>query len=289
MFDSDHLLSLKPIFPPPSRRTILKTTLSAGFCAAVSPVSAETISTSADGLDVAEVKVKTADGAIPAYRAMPAGGGPFPTVLVIHEIFGVHEHIKDMCRRWAKLGYYAIAPELFARQGDAAAEKDMQKLMSDIVGKKPDAEGASDLDATLAFAKASGGADVARAAVTGFCWGGRQAWLYAAHNPSLKAAIAWYGPLGGDPSPARPKSVLDVIADLKVPTLGLYGGKDQGIPQTQVEEARKKLEPTGTGSKIVVYEEAGHAFNADYRPSYVKSAADAGWKEATAWLKAHGV
>jgi len=288
MFDANHILSLKPILAPPTRRTILKTSLSIGFCAAVSPVSAETITTSADALDVAEVKVKTADGDIPAYRAMPASGGPFPTVLVIHEAFGVHEHIKDICRRWAKLGYYAIAPELFARQGDAAAEKDMQKLMGEIVGKKPDAEAASDLDATLAFAKASGSADLSHAAVTGFCWGGRQVWLYAVHNPSLKAAVAWYGPLGGEASPLRPRSVLDVIGELKVPMLGLYGGKDQGIPQTQVEQARKELEATGTGSKIVVYQEAGHAFNADYRPSYVKSAADAGWKEATAWLKSHG-
>ncbi len=289
MFDQDHLLSLKPILAPPTRRAVLKTSLGAGFCAAVSPVFAQAITTSAEGLDVAEVKVKTMDGDIPAYRAMPAGGGAFPTVLVIHEIFGVHEHIKDVCRRWAKLGHYALAMELFARQGDAAAEKDMQKLMGGIVGKKPDSEAASDLDAALAFAKASGSADVSRAAVTGFCWGGRQSWLYAVHNPALKAAVAWYGPLAGEASPMRPKSVLESIGGLKVPVLGLYGGKDQGIPQSQVQEARQALEATGTGSKMVVYDEAGHAFNADYRPSYVKSAADAGWKEATAWLKAHGV
>jgi len=289
MLDLEHLASLAPKAQPLSRRTIIKTSLSAGFCAAISPVSAQTITTPADGLTAGEVKIPTADGDIPAYRAMPAAAGPFPTVLVIHEVFGVHEHIKDVCRRWAKLGYYALAADLFARQGDAAKETDIPKLMSTIVAKTPDAEVASDLDAALAFAKASGDADVSRAAVTGFCWGGRQTWLYAIHNPSLKAGVAWYGPLGGDPTPQKPKSVLDSLADLKVPVLGLYGGKDQGIPQTQVEAARKALAATGTDSKIIVYDDAGHAFHADYRPSYVKADAEASWKEATAWLKAHGV
>ena len=277
-------------FAPPrvDRRVWVKGSLSVGFCAAVSPVFAQTIATPTEGLIAGEVKFSAGDVDIPAYRAMPDGGGKFPTVLVIHEIFGVHEHIKDVCRRWAKLGYYAIAPELFARQGDAAAEKDMQKLMADIVGKKPDAEVSNDLDATVAFAKASGSADPDRAAVTGFCWGGRQTWLYAAHNPSLKAGVAWYGPLAGKTSELRPKYPPDTVAELRVPVLGLYGGMDKGITHDQVAAMQKKLADAG-GSKIIVYHDAGHAFYADYRPSYVKADAEASWKEATAWLKAHGV
>ena len=223
----------------------VKGSLSVGFCAAISPVFGQTIATPSEGLIAGEVKFSAGDVDIPAYRAMPDGGGKFPTVLVIHEIFGVHEHIKDVCRRWAKLGYYAIAPELFARQGDAAAEKDMQKLMADIVAKKPDAEVLSDLDATLAFAKASGSADVDRAAVTGFCWGGRQTWLYAAHNPRLKAGVAWYGPLAGKTSELRPKNPPDIVAELKVPVLGLYGGMDKGITHDQIAAMQKKLADAG--------------------------------------------
>ena len=277
-----------PRGPRLDRRALVKASLSVGFCAAVSPVFAQAIVTPSDGLIAGEVKIPAGDADIPAYRAMPDKGGPFPTVLVIHEIFGVHEHIKDVCRRWARLGYYAIAPELFARQGDAAGEKDMQKLMSDIVGKTPDAEVASDLDATLAFAKASGSADLARAAVTGFCWGGRQAWLYAAHNPSLKAAVAWYGPLAYPASDLRPKNPPDIVGGLKVPVLGLYGGMDKAIPLAQIEAMQTKLAETGGASKIIVYPDAGHAFHADYRPSFNKADAEASWKEATNWVKTHG-
>ena len=267
----------------------MKASLGVGFCAAISPVFGQTITTPADGLVAGEVKFSAGDVDIPAYRAMPDGGGKNPTVLVIHEIFGVHGHIKDVCRRWAKLGYYAIAPELFARQGDAAAEKDMHKLMTDIVSKKPDAESMSDLDATMAFAKSSGSADTERAAVTGFCWGGRQTWLYAAHNPSLKAGVAWYGPLGAPTNALHPKNPPDIVADLKVPVLGLYGGMDKGITHDQIEAMQKKLADAGGASKIIVYGDAGHAFYADYRPSYVKADAEASWQEATAWLKAHGL
>jgi carboxymethylenebutenolidase len=274
---------------PIDRRTLVKASLSVGFCAAISPVLAQTITTSAEGLVAGEVKVPAGDVDIPAYRAMPDGGGPFATILVIHELFGVHEHIKDVCRRWAKLGYYAIAPELFARQGDAAAEKDMRKLMTDIVGRKPDAEAASDLDATLAFAGASGSADVKRAAVTGFCWGGRQVWLYAARNPSLKAAVAWYGPLNFPKTDLQPKNPPDIVGDLEVPVLGLYGGMDKAIPKPLIEAMRAELAAARGASKIIVYEDAGHAFFADYRPSYVKADAEASWKEATAWVKTHGV
>jgi carboxymethylenebutenolidase len=219
------------IAPRLTRRVVVKASLSVGFCAAVPPVRAQVIATPADGLVAGEVKIPVGDADIPAYRAMPDHGGPFPTLLVVHEAFGVHEHIKDVCRRFARLGYYAICPELFARQGDAPAEPDMGRLMTEIVFKKPDAEAASDLDATLAFAKSTGSADVGRAAVVGFCWGGRQVWLYAAHNPSLKAAVAWYGPLFWRTH--QPTAVAreehdppDIVSDLKVPVLGLYGGQD---------------------------------------------------------------
>lgn len=195
MLDRDHLASLVPRPAPLNRRVLVKASLTAGLCAAVAPVWAQVVHTPEDGLVAGEVKIPSGGLDIPAYRAMPDHGGPFPTVLVVHEIFGVHDYIKDVCRRWARLGYYAIAPELFARQGDPSKETDIAKIMADIVGKVPDSEIGDDLDATLAFAKASGSADADRAAVTGFCWGGRQVWLYAARNPRLKAAVAWYGPL----------------------------------------------------------------------------------------------
>ena len=289
MPESDPAASLRPAGAPLTRRALVKASLSVGFCAAVAPVSAQTIATSAEGLIAGEVKVAASGADIPAYRAAPEGGGPFPTVVVVHEIFGVHEHIKDICRRWARLGYYAIAPELFARQGDAAGQADIHRLSADIIARTPDAEVASDLDATLRFAKASGSADLARAAIVGFCWGGRQVWLYAAHNPSLRAAVAWYGPLAYPVSDLRPKNPPDVVDELKVPALGLYGGKDKSIPLGQIEAMRSKLAAAGGASKIIVYDDAGHAFYADYRPSYVKADAEASWKEATAWLKAHGV
>jgi carboxymethylenebutenolidase len=196
--------------------------------------------------------------------------------------------------RFAKLGYYAICPELFARQGDAAAEPDMGKLMSTIVFKKPDAEAMSNLDATLAFAKSTGSADVGRAAVVGFCWGGRQVWLYAAHNPSLKAAVSWYGPLAwrilqSTVVASAEHDLPDIVADLKVPVLGLYGGKDTFIVPAQVEAMNTKLAAAGGESKIIVYPDAGHGFFADYRPGYSRADAEASWSAATAWLKDHGV
>ena len=271
------------------RRAVIKTALGAGFCAAVSPAWAQVIATPADGLVAGEVKIASGGVDLPAYRARPQGEGKFPTVLVIHEIFGVHEHIKDVCRRWAKLGYYAVAPDLFARQGDASAEKDMQKLMSGIVAHTPDAQVLADLDATLAFAEGEGSADISRAAVAGFCWGGREVWLYAAHNPKLKAGVAWYGPLARPVTPLTPENPPDIVAQLKVPVLGLYGGQDKSIPADQIAAMQAKLAAAGGASKILVYEDAGHAFYADYRPSYVKADAEASWKEATVWLKSHGV
>ena len=286
---SDLVAGYMPATGPLSRRAVVKASLGVGFCAAVAPVWAQTISTSEEGLLAGEVKVPSLGVDIPAYRAAPQGPGPFPTLLVVHEIFGVHEHIKDVCRRFAKLGYYAIAPELFAREGDAAKEPDLHKLSRDIIDKTPDAEVASDLDATLAFAEQSGAADVTRAGIVGFCWGGRQVWLYCAHKPGLKAGVAWYGVLGTPHDAARPQSPPDVVGDLKFPVLGLYGGVDKAIPQTQTDAMQAKLAAAGGASRIIVYPDAGHAFFADYRPSYVKADAEASWKEATAWLKAHGV
>ncbi len=289
MLDVDHLNSLQPPAVPLNRRALVKASLTIGFCVAVTPVLAQVVTTSAEGLVAGQVLVPSGGIDIPAYRAMPDRGGPFPTVLVVHEIFGVHEYIKDVCRRWAKLGYYAIAPELFARQGDASAIPDAGTIMKTIVAKLADSQVTADLDATLAFAKASGSADVSRAAVTGFCWGGRQVWLYAAHNPDLKAAVAWYGPLAFAVDGLHPKNPPDVVDDLKVPVLGLYGGKDGGITQPQVEAMNQKLAAAGGASKINVYADAGHAFHADYRPSYHKDDAEDSWKQASAWLKDHGV
>jgi len=283
---------LKSLIPdaPLNRRGFVMTSLSAGFAAAVMPVQAQTmIVTDTDGLEAGAVKVPVADGAIPAYRAMPASGGPFPTVLVVHEIFGVHEHIKDICRRLAKLGYYAIATEYYARHVDAAKLADAAAISSAIRAKVADREVMEDADATVAFAAASGKADTGRLAITGFCWGGRVVWLYAAHNPRLKAGVAWYGRLVGDPSALTPKHPLDLAAEMKAPVLGLYGGADGGIPQDTVEFMRDALKKANKTAEIVVYPDTPHAFNADYRPSYRKAAAEDGWKRMLAWFKANGV
>jgi carboxymethylenebutenolidase len=289
MDDDAHVMSLEPPSLPFSRRSLLlKTSLTAGFCAAIEPVWAQVITTSADGLIAGEVKVPSAGVDLPAYRAMPDKGGPFPTVLVIQEIFGVHEHIKDVCRRFAKLGYFAIAPELYARQGDPSKITETPKLISDIVNKVPDAQVMSDLDATLAYAKSTGKADTSRAAVIGFCWGGREVWLYAAHNPSVKAGAAFYGPLVGQPNELKPKNPVDIAGTLKVPVLGLYGGKDQGITAEHVQAMREALKSSSSKSEIIVYPEAPHGFHADYRPSYRKEDAQDAWAKATAWFKSHG-
>ncbi len=217
-----------------SRREFVVTSLATGFALAVQPISAKTITTDTNGLVAGEVKVPTSDGTMPAYRAMPEGAGPFPTVLVVQEIFGVHEHIKDLCRRLAKQGYFAVAPELYARQGDVSKMTDIPKIISEVVSKVPDAQVMSDLDATVTWAKSTGKADASKLAVTGFCWGGRIVWLYAAHNPNLKAAAAWYGRLVGAADPLHPKHPVELAGDLKAPVLGLYGEADAGIPQDTV-------------------------------------------------------
>jgi carboxymethylenebutenolidase len=271
-----------------SRRGFVMTSLAMGFALSVQPVSAEAIQTDATGLEAGEVKVPVPDGTIPAYRAMPDKGGPFPTVLVVQEIFGVHEHIKDLCRRLAKVGYYAIAPELYARQGNPAGISDIQELIKTIVSKVPDAEVMSDLDSTVAFAKASGKADTTKLAITGFCWGGGIVWRYAAHNPALKAAVAWYGPLDRPPTELQPKSPINLVDDLKAPVLGLYGGADTGIPVESVERMRAACQEAHKTCQLVIYPDAPHGFNADYRPSYRADAAKDGWAKMLSWFKDHG-
>ncbi|HEX7374157.1 MAG TPA: dienelactone hydrolase family protein [Steroidobacteraceae bacterium] len=272
-----------------TRREILVTTLATGFALATQPVSAQTITTDTAGLTAGEVKIPVADGEIPAYRAMPAQGKHFPVVLVVQEIFGVHEHIKDLCRRFAKAGYLAVAPELYARQGDVSKISDWKQIFAEVVSKVPDAQVMSDLDATVAWAGKSSSGDAKRLAITGFCWGGRIVWLYAAHNPGLKAGVAWYGRLKGDTNPLQPKYPLDVVADLKAPVLGLYGGKDQGIPQTDVDAMRAALAAAKKPGEIVVFPDAQHGFLADYRPSYSEKDAKEGWAKCLAWFREHGV
>lgn len=272
-----------------TRRRILVSSLAAGFALAVRPVSADTITTDAAGLTAGEVKIPVADGEIPGYRAMPDHGRRFPIVLVVHEIFGVHEHIRDLCRRFAKAGYLAVAPELYARQGDVSQIADWKQIYSQVVSKVPDAEVLSDLDATVAWAAHSRHGDAKRVAVTGFCWGGRIVWLYAAHSAGLKAGVAWYGRLTGQPSELQPLFPVDVAGQLKAPVLGLYGGQDQGIPPEDVERMRKALGEAKQPSEIVVYPEAPHGFLADYRPSYRPAAAADGWSKCLEWFRGHGV
>ncbi|HRO82366.1 MAG TPA: dienelactone hydrolase family protein [Alicycliphilus denitrificans] len=274
-----------------SRRSALQLMLGAGYAAAAAPVMAQqAIATPADGLTVGEVSF-TVDGTqVHAYRAAPQGRSGLPVVLVVSEIFGVHEYIADVCRRLAHAGYLAIAPELFARQGDPGAYGEVAKLMSEIIAKVPDAQVMADLDGAVRWAGAHGG-DLQKVAITGFCWGGRIAWLYAAHGP-VKAGVAWYGRLVGQASALTPKQPVDVAPILKAPVLGLYGEKDGGIPLDTVDKMKAALgagSPAAKGSEFVVYPDAPHAFHADYRPSYRKEAAQDGWSRMLAWFKRHGV
>jgi carboxymethylenebutenolidase len=272
-----------------SRRGFLVTSLGAGFALATQPIMAQTaIKTDAEGLTAGEVQIPTADGNLPAYRAMPAGGSKLPTVLVVHEIFGVHEYIKDTCRRMAKAGYLAIAAEMYARHGDVTKMTNTEQIMSGPVAASSTAEHMADLDACAAWAAKNGG-DPERLAITGFCRGGRTTWFYAAHNPKLKAAVAWYGQIDGAPSAKVPKWPIDVAGELKAPVLGLYGGKDQGIPLDDVENMRATLAKAGSKSQIHLYPDGPHAFHADYRPTYRKEYADDGWQRMLAWFKANGV
>jgi len=272
-----------------TRRGFVTATLAAGFALAVQPIAAATITTDEAELTGGEVRIPTGDGHMPAYRAKPQSGSGFPVVLVVQEIFGVHEHIRDVCRRFAKLGYMAIAPELFARQGDVSKMTDIDEIRSKVVSQVPDAQVLSDLDATAAWARQSGEGNVERLGITGFCWGGRIVWLYAAHNPQLKAGVAWYGRLVGTPTPLQPKHPIDVASALKAPVLGLYGAEDKGIPLDTVEQMKAALRSAGGISEFVIYPNAPHAFHADYRPSYRKEAAEDGWRRLQEWFKRHGV
>ena len=274
-----------------SRRTALHLMLGAGYAAAAAPVMAQTaIQTPAQGLVAGMVQIDVGGFQMPAYRAAPAGRSSLPVVLVVQEIFGVHEYIADVCRRLAHAGYLAIAPALYARQGDPAQYSEVARLLSELVAKVPDAQVLGDLDATVRWAGAHGG-DLARVGITGFCWGGRITWLYAAQGP-VKAGVAWYGRLAGEASALTPRHPLDVAAALKAPVLGLYGEKDSGIPLDTVDkmkEALRKGSAAAQASEFVVYPDAPHAFHADYRPSFRKEAAEDGWKRALAWLRQHGV
>lgn len=273
--------------PPINRRQFAVTTLAAGFALSTQPVAADTITTDSKGLTAGEVKIPAKDGDIPAYRACPEKGGPFPVVLVVQEIFGVHEHIKDVCRRLAKLGYLAIAPELYARQGDVS-KLEREEIMK-VVAKVPDDQVMGDLDAAVAWAKKTGNGDTTKLGITGFCWGGRIVWLYASHNKELKAGVAWYGRLTGKATDLQPKFPIDVVGDLKCPVLGLYGEKDTGIPVKDVETMQAALKKASKTAEIDLFKDAPHAFFADYRPSYKKDAAEDGWKKLQDWFKKHGV
>jgi carboxymethylenebutenolidase len=242
------------------------------------------IVTPMDGLQGGDIEVQSFDRKIPAYVAMPAAAGRYPVVLVCQEIFGVHEHIKDLCRRLAKTGYFAIAPELYVRQGDPRKYADIGALMREVVAKVPDEQVMKDFDACVAYAEGHAKANANKVAITGFCYGGRIVWLYCAHSKKVKAGVAWYGRLAGEPTVLTPKYPLDIASALNAPVLGLYGGADQGIPLETVERMRAALKAAGKNSQIRVYDGAPHAFNADYRPSYRKQAAEDGWRRMLAWF-----
>lgn len=274
------------------RRSFIVTSLGAGFALATQPVMAQTaIKTDETGIVAGEIKVPVKDGEMVAYRAVPGGLEKPPVVLVVSEIFGAHEYIRDVCRRLAKLGYCAIAPDLFARQGDPRQISSIPEILEKITGKTPDAQMIGDLDACVAWAAAKG-ADTSRLAITGFCWGGRITWLYSAHNPAVKAGVAWYGRLVGASSALTPKHPADLVGELKAPVLGLYGGLDTGIPLETVEAMEKALQqgsPAAKASEIHIYDNAPHAFHADYRPSYRKEDAEDGWLKMLAWFRKNGV
>jgi len=272
------------------RRDFLKVALGTGFAAAALPVVAQNVvKTDTEGLTAGTVSVTVNGAAVPVYRAQPAGKTGLPVILIISEIFGVHEHIADVARRFAKLGYLALAPDLFVRQGDATKAPSQAELMKNIVGKTPDTEVLADLDAVVAWAKANGG-NTDKLGITGFCWGGRQTWLYTAHNPNVKAGVAWYGRVVGDKTPINPVQPIDVADKIKAPVLGLYGAKDTGIPVESLDKLKAALAAAGnTKSAFVVYPNSGHAFHADYRPSYNEADAKDGFARAVAWFKANGV
>jgi carboxymethylenebutenolidase len=275
-------------YPLPRRGFMMSGLISGITLATTHAASAQVIHTGDDGLVAGEVRIPVEDGALPAYRARPAGAGRFPVVLVIEEIFGVHDYIKDVCRRLAHLGFLAVAPELYARLADLSTMTDAQQIVRDVISKAPDATVLSDLDAAATWTGGQQG-DLSRLGVIGFCRGGRDAWLYAEHDPRLKAAVAFYGPVNTVDTPIQPRSPLDLAGQLRCPLLGLYGGRDTSIAQADVRAAQAKARAAGRAVEIVVFPDAPHGFHADYRPSYRKADAEDGWNRAIAWLHAHGV
>ncbi|MCF8160257.1 MAG: dienelactone hydrolase family protein [Polaromonas sp.] len=294
--DFDALLPGQSTVNGASRRTALKMALGVGYAAAIGPIMAQTaIKTSSEGLTTGEAFYDVEGFSVPVFFAAPHGKKNLPVVLVIHEIFGVHEYIADTCRRFAKAGYLAVAPELFARQGDPGSYGEMARLIDEVVSKVSDAQVMKDLDGAVAWAGANGG-NLKKVGITGFCWGGRITWLYSEQSKNVKAGVAWYGRLVGTSTALTPKHPLDLAADLKAPVLGLYGGEDDGIPLTTLNQMKDALAEAGAkgnaaakASEFMVYQDAPHAFHADYRPSYRKDAAEDGFKRALAWLKDHGV
>jgi carboxymethylenebutenolidase len=287
--DCESLIGKTSLSDKLERRDFLKTALGTGFAAAVMPVAAQSvIHTDTAGLIAGQVTVTVKGQKVPVYRAQPQGKTDLPVILVVSEIFGVHEHIADVARRFAKQGYLALAPDLFLRQGDPGAYGTVAELMKEVVSKVPDPQVMDDLDACVAWARDNGG-NVERLGITGFCWGGRIVWLYSAHNPQVKAGVAWYGRLVGGKTPLAPAQPIDIAAGLKTPVLGLYGGKDSGIPLDTVERMKTELAKGQSKSEFVIFPDAGHAFHADYRPSYVEADAKEGWRRCLAWFKAHGV
>ncbi len=273
-----------------SRTEFLVKTLATGFALATLPSCSTVIITDTQGITAGEIQVPVKDGTIPAYQAYPQNGTNLPVILVVQEIFGVHEHIKDICRRFAKLGYYAIAPELYARQGDVSTMTDFKEILGKVVSKVPDQQVMADLDASFAHAVSTKLVNPNKLGITGFCWGGRITWLYAAHNPQVKAAGAWYGRLTADKSPMQPNHPIDIVAKLKkTPLLGLYAGKDMGIPLEQVDKMKEALQKAGSPSEIIVYPDCEHGFNADYRPMYNEKSAKDAWSKLLAWFQKNGV
>jgi len=280
-----------PPQPENNLRDLVTAWLPQGFAKIVQPIASTTISTDTQGLVAGEVKIQTMTGAVPAYRALPERSGKLPLMLVVQEIFGVHEHIKDVCRRLAKLGYFAIAVDLYHRQGDVTKFTDNQEIFAKVVNFVPDSQVMSDLDASVVYAESTGKADTSRLGITGFCWGGRITWTYCVHNPRVKAGVAWYGRLvAPSKAPLQPAYPVELAPHLKVPVLGLYGAEDASIPVAHVEQMRGALKSAGnTTSEIVVYDGAPHAFYADYRPNYRRQAAEDGWKRMQAWFRKYGV
>jgi carboxymethylenebutenolidase len=292
----DQRAELDSLVPPItfSRRGFMASSIAGGFAASVvptGPLLAQVISTDSVGLEAGPVSFMSDGVQIPAYCARPQGKSNCPTVLVIQEIFGVHEYIQDTCRRLAKQGFLALAPEMYVRQGDPRKYTAMADLFANVVSKVPDAQVMKDLDNAAAWAVANGG-NASKLGITGFCWGGRVVWMYAAHNKNIKAGVAWYGRLTGQPNALSPTNPYDIAEQLHGPVLGLYGAADTGIPVSTVDEMRTRLSfgnAASRASDFVLYPDTPHAFHADYRPSYRAGPAQDGFNRLLAWFKLHGV